>query len=86
MKLKSSMTQKIIVQALSMDLVRVANGLHRGSISMAQVFEAEAFKKISKLEKMNAEVLIILNLVGNYLLHVFVEVPIFSLCNIHYHE
>lgn len=44
------MNQKIIVESLSMDLLRVALGLHRGSLSMAERFKAEALKREEELE------------------------------------
>ncbi len=44
------MTQKILVESLSMDLLRVALGLHRGSHSMAERFREEAIKREQELE------------------------------------
>lgn len=37
--------QKIIIESLAMDLKRVALGLHRGSLTMANRFRQEAFKR-----------------------------------------
>lgn len=45
------MNQKIVIQSLSMDLLRVALGLHRGSIGMANTFRQEALKRIKELEE-----------------------------------
>ena len=39
------MNNKIILESLSMDLLRVALGLHRGSYKMAQRFSEEALKR-----------------------------------------
>lgn len=39
------MTNKIILESLSMDLLRVALGLHRGSYRMAERFSEEALKR-----------------------------------------
>lgn len=45
------MNQKLIIQSLSMDLLRVALGLHHGSIGMANTFRQEALKRIKELEE-----------------------------------
>lgn len=45
------MSQKVLIESLSMDLLRVALGLHRGSLHMAKRFEEEALKKETNLEK-----------------------------------
>lgn len=41
--------QKIIIESLAMDLKRVALGLHRGSLSMAERFKEEVLKRESEL-------------------------------------
>lgn len=41
--------QKLIIESLAMDLKRVALGLHRGSIKMAQRFKEEALKRHDEL-------------------------------------
>lgn len=43
--------QKLIIQSLSMDLLRVALGLHHGSSGMASTFRQEALKRIKELEE-----------------------------------
>lgn len=43
--------QKIIIESLAMDLKRVALGLHRGSLIMADKFKEEALKRGDELEK-----------------------------------
>ncbi|OGE20006.1 hypothetical protein A3A14_00145 [Candidatus Daviesbacteria bacterium RIFCSPLOWO2_01_FULL_43_38] len=45
------MSQKIIIESLAMDLLRVALGLHRGSFNMAKRFQEEAIKRETELEK-----------------------------------
>ncbi|MDO8503368.1 MAG: hypothetical protein Q7S60_01630 [bacterium] len=47
------MNQKLIAESLSMDLLRVALGFHRGSITMANRFQKEAFKRVCELEQSN---------------------------------
>lgn len=47
--------QKIIVESLAMDLKRVALGLHRGSITMANRFKEEAFKRTAELEQQRTD-------------------------------
>ena len=42
---------KIAIESLSMDLLRVALGYHRGSIKMAERFSQEALRRISEIEK-----------------------------------
>lgn len=44
------MNQKIIIESLSMDFLRVALGLHRGSFKMAAKFKEEALKREEELE------------------------------------
>lgn len=44
------MNNKIAIESLSMDLLRVALGYHRGSISMAQRFSQEALKRIEEID------------------------------------
>lgn len=46
------MNQKILVESLSMDLLRVALGLHRGSLKMAQRFKEEALKRQNELNSL----------------------------------
>lgn len=43
--------QKIIIESLSMDLKRIALGLHRKSLAMAQRFKKEAVKREKELEE-----------------------------------
>jgi hypothetical protein len=43
--------QKIILQSLSMDLLRAALGRHRGSHTMADRFIEESKKRLSELDK-----------------------------------
>lgn len=43
------MNQKIIIESLSMDLLRVALGLHRGSFKMAKRFKEEALERYKDL-------------------------------------
>ncbi len=45
------MNQKIIIESLSMDLLRVALGLHRGSVDMANKFREESLKRVKELEE-----------------------------------
>lgn len=42
---------KIAIESLSMDLLRVALGYHRGSIKMAERFLTEALKRSSEVNK-----------------------------------
>ena len=49
------MTQKILLESLSMDLLRVALGLHRGSIQMASRFKEEALKRDYELNSQNLD-------------------------------
>lgn len=44
------MSQKVIIESLSMDLLRVALGLHRGSFKMAERFKEEALKRQNELD------------------------------------
>lgn len=44
-------SNKIILESLSMDLLRVALGLHRGSPKMAQRFEEEAMERAGEIKK-----------------------------------
>lgn len=44
------MNQKILVESLSMDLLRVALGLRRGSLKMAERFKEEALKRQGELQ------------------------------------
>ena len=42
---------KVAIESLSMDLLRVALGYHKGSIKMAERFSEEAQKRIAEIEK-----------------------------------
>ena len=44
-------TNKIAIESLSMDLMRVALGYHRGSVRTAEKFSDEANKRIQEIEK-----------------------------------
>ncbi len=44
------MEEKVIVSSLALDLRRVAQGLHRGSLTSAKVFKQEALKRGQELE------------------------------------
>lgn len=44
------MNNKIVIESLSMDLLRVALGYHRGSINMAKRFSEEALKRIDEID------------------------------------
>lgn len=44
------MNNKIAIESLSMDLLRVALGYHRGSITMAKRFLQEAQKRIEEID------------------------------------
>lgn len=46
---------KIAIESLSMDLLRVALGYHRGSIKMAERFLKEALKRRSEINKSELE-------------------------------
>ena len=41
---------KVLVESLSMDLLRIALGYHRGSIMMAKRFSEEALKRIKEID------------------------------------
>lgn len=45
------MNNKTIIESLSMDLLRVALGYHRGSNNMARRFSDEALLRISEINK-----------------------------------
>lgn len=45
------MNNKIIIESLSMDLMRIALGYHRGSVKMAARFVDEANKRINEVDK-----------------------------------
>lgn len=49
------MKNKIILESLSMDLKRVALGLHRGSISMAERFMEEALRRKKEFDMKGLE-------------------------------
>lgn len=42
--------QKIAIESLAMDLKRIAIGLHRGSVKMAERFRIEALKREDEIE------------------------------------
>lgn len=44
------MKNKIAIESLSMDLLRVALGYHRGSTRMAKRFSQEALKRYSEIQ------------------------------------
>lgn len=46
-----NINQKIIIESLAMDLKRVALGLQRGSLGMANRFKEEALMRGQELEK-----------------------------------
>lgn len=48
--LNKFMNNKIALESLSMDLLRVAVGLNRGSIKMAETFQKEALKRKSEVQ------------------------------------
>ena len=45
------MSNKVILESLSMDLLRVAKGLYRGSDKMAERFLEEALKRKSEVQQ-----------------------------------
>ena len=45
------MKQKNLIESLAMDLLRVALGLHRGSLKMADRFKAEALERYKDLNQ-----------------------------------
>jgi len=45
------MSNKIAIESLSMDLLRIANGLHRGSYPMAKRFSNEAMVRCMEINK-----------------------------------
>jgi hypothetical protein len=47
------MNNKIAIESLSMDLLRVALGYHRGSIKMAERFSQEAIKRVEEIDTAN---------------------------------
>lgn len=49
------MNTKVIIESLSMDLLRIALGLHRGSFSMAERFSKEAFNRSQELKYLLAD-------------------------------
>lgn len=49
--LPTSLSQKIIIESLAMDLKRVALGLNRGSLVMANRFKEEVTKREEELKK-----------------------------------
>lgn len=44
------MNNKVVIESLSMDLLRVANGLHKGSHKMAERFSNEAITRCSEIK------------------------------------
>lgn len=49
------MNTKIIIESLSMDLLRAALGRYRGSVNMAERFEKEALARTHELQITNPE-------------------------------
>lgn len=49
------MNQKILIESLSMDLLRVAMGLQRGSLKMAGRFRDEALKRKKEINMNEVE-------------------------------
>lgn len=47
------MNNKIAIESLSMDLMRVALGYHRNSIKMADRFADEALRRIEEIDRLN---------------------------------
>jgi hypothetical protein len=45
------MKQKILIESLAMDLLRVALGLHRGSVKMADRFKQEALERYREINE-----------------------------------
>ena len=45
------MNNKIIIESLSMDLLRVALGYHKGSVKMASRFAEEAGKRVEEIDQ-----------------------------------
>jgi len=45
------MNNKVVIESLSMDLLRVALGYHRGSVKMAQRFSDEARSRINEIDQ-----------------------------------
>ena len=45
------MNNKIAIESLSMDLMRVAIGYHRRSIKMAERFSEESLKRITEVNR-----------------------------------
>ncbi len=45
------MDNKIVLESLSMDLLRIALGLHRGSYKMAERFSIEALKRKNEVDE-----------------------------------
>ena len=49
------MDNKIIIESLSMDLMRVALGYHRNSIKMADRFADEALRRIDEIDRLKVK-------------------------------
>lgn len=49
------MNDKVAIESLSMDLLRVALGYHRRSMKVAERFSEEALKRISEVQKSNVK-------------------------------
>lgn len=49
------MSEKIIIESLAMDLKRVALGLYRNSLAMADRFKEEALKREKELEEFSLD-------------------------------
>lgn len=45
----NTMSNKITIESLSMDLLRVALGYHKGSIAMAKKFSEESLKRVKEI-------------------------------------
>jgi hypothetical protein len=45
------MNNKVIIESLSMDLLRVALGYHKGSTKMAERFKEEALKRVQEVDR-----------------------------------
>lgn len=49
--IRKFMKNKIAIESLSMDLLRVALGYHKGSLGKAKIFSGEALKRVSEIDK-----------------------------------
>lgn len=66
------MNNKIAIESLSMDLLRIAKGYHRGSTNMAERFSKEALKRISEIHISEVEPYFkkVLKSIENSLIHI----------------